>query len=304
LPVDGPAVRFVILNVKTFVIIRDFASYWTEIKAIMSDISSQGQAQYPALAVDEEILQVTLPSSQSEIAGESILTVATPDGRLYQITVPAGMRAGELINVVVKKSTPSATEAAVDSANHPQTDPNSVKAHLGAAGAGAIVGTIVIGGLITGPLIVGGAALYASSRQDRIGNFLREGGAKFVDVTSYSVRQARLASNFTIAKAKEIDANYDISGKATVAGTKVMNAAVTAGGAARRWSMSMWETAQSMINPSNRADAPTSAPTPVVARVVATSEPTTLPRSMTPAATPQESQVPTVFSGKVVADSK
>ena len=56
------------------------------------------------------------------------------------------------------------------------TDPNSLGATAGAIGAGAIAGVVVVGA-VTGPIIAGvacgGAALYASTRNTKLGRYTK-----------------------------------------------------------------------------------------------------------------------------------
>ena len=137
------------------------------------------------------------------------------------------MSEGDTINVVVKKASagtpPIATAAGereggeerglaiagIDANNdsgspHLPADSDSGRALLGVAGAGAIVGTIVIGGLITGPVIVGGAAMYASQRGRRINKIVKEGGAKIADAAGATHRAAKQAGSVTLTKKNDI----------------------------------------------------------------------------------------------------
>ncbi len=115
------------------------------------------------------------------------------------------------------------------------TDVNA-KSVIGAAGAGAIVGSIVIGGLITGPVIVGGAAVYATTRSDKIGSAARKVGSKVADAGAYTyakakeydvVGKAKKAGTYTYEKAKVVNEKYDITGKATVAGEAIGSAVMS-----------------------------------------------------------------------------
>jgi len=157
---------------------------------------------------DSMVLQVTLPPDS--VCGQ-LVTVSSPDGRLFEISVPDGMRPGDKINVVVQKQAdgnkvPSspAEENTNSSASAPplnesenseeSTDPRSVAAASGATVGGIIVGCILLGpvvGTVVGGTLIGAGTLVASQRNDGVGETLRYGGAITADAASYTYRKAK-----------------------------------------------------------------------------------------------------------------
>jgi len=148
------------------------------------------------------------------------------------------------------------------------TDPDSGRALLGVAGAGAVMGSVVLGGLITGPIIVGGAALYASQRGGRLGTIVKQGGAKIADAAGSAYRVAKRAGNVTMTKAKELNENYDITGKAEKASIVVVDTAVKVGSTMRRWSVGVFNMAKGAVGrPSDRDATNAAAATPASSAV-------------------------------------
>jgi len=177
---------------------------------------------------DSMVLQVTLPPDS--VCGQ-LVTVSSPDGRLFEISVPEGVRPGDKINVVVQKQTsqhdkvPSAPEdnSRSDASAPPigeghgnvnnyrsneeeinegneasgeesHTDPRSVAAASGATVGGIIVGCILLGpvvGTVVGGTLIGASTLYASQRSDGVGETLRYGGAITADAASFTYRKAK-----------------------------------------------------------------------------------------------------------------
>lgn len=214
------------------------------------------------LAADEMLLAVKVPADATP--GQS-LNVSSPDGRIFEVQVPPGSTPGSTINVIVKKPPPSADEAGLpvatsvfsndgptiregaappdmesepgDVQKREKVDSRSTAAAAGAAGAGAIVGAVVLGGL-TGPLVaatmVGGAAMYATTTDGQAGEAVRTIGAKSADAAGYIYDKAeehqviskmQSAASATAAKAKEINDEYDLTGKAKAGASAAANKA-------------------------------------------------------------------------------
>lgn len=178
------------------------------------------------------------------------LNVQVPgDERVFNIVLPHDATPGEVIQVMIPKSAtggvsvtatdgavstspPSSleTEGADSNANRPP--PNDIHKAAGAAAAAAVVGTLVIGP-ITG-IIAAGAAVYASSRNDKVGEAtLAVGGAaitgfnKVKDTAEkYGVfEKAKQIGGATLEKAKQIDNELKLTDKAKEAASSAMTKA-------------------------------------------------------------------------------
>jgi hypothetical protein len=127
----------------------------------------------------EVVISVTIPNGV--LPGQP-LNVQAPDGRMFQIIVPQDVRAGQTINVVVDNSAQSGSSTTMAAGGGSSsamsmppvnpTDPRSNRAAIGAAAAAAVAGTLIIGP-VTG-VCVAGAALYATTREDEVGQIARQ----------------------------------------------------------------------------------------------------------------------------------
>jgi hypothetical protein len=132
-----------------------------------------------------------------------------------------GCIGGQIINVVVDDNVISEGSTSVNDTSDQRivaTDPKSNRAALGAAAAVAVAGVILIGP-ITG-IVVAGAALYATTRDDNIGDAARKGGAAACSAYDFGMQKAREhnvfsrlqdAAAITMKKAKEVNEELKIT---------------------------------------------------------------------------------------------
>eukprot|EP01041_Mallomonas_annulata_P000788 gene788-1527_t len=162
----------------------------------------------------EQVLEIVIPQG---VRPGSKLNVPVGDGRTYEIIVPDNVSPGDHINVVIP-SIDVTTEENVSSQTPTTMTSSSIA--LGAAAAGGILATLVVGP-VTG-IIVAGVALYATTRNDAVGDVARATGAatnvvydKAVQAEKkYSITDRLMsAGSATIKKAKEIDNEYKIADK-------------------------------------------------------------------------------------------
>ena len=213
--------------------------------------------EFAHLELDEMLLGITVPE---ETKVGDIINVAGLDGRVFSIQVPVGCKPGSQLNVVVKKpesteggvggpplddvgpptvelealgvapvDSPLSSEVVEEPKDRSPTDSRSVAAAAGAGAAGAVVGAVVLGA-VTGPavaaVVVGGAAVYGTTRDDNIGETIRNVGAKTADAAGYVkdkadeyhvVEKAKAGASAAVAKAKEVNEKYDVTGKTKAA---------------------------------------------------------------------------------------
>ena len=220
-------------------------------------IEYQGMAD---LKDDEMLLAVKVPANGTP---GMALNVSAPDGRVFEVVVPPNTPPGSTINVLVKKAPPTYEESGLPVATavpgmesaptvkeggpsetegaapgpREKIDSRSTAAAAGAAGAGAIAGAVVLGGL-TGTLVaatlVGGAAMYATTQDGKVGDVVRTAGAKTADAAGAAydyakehkvVDKAKAAATATAVKAKEINDEYDLTGKAKAGASAVAHKA-------------------------------------------------------------------------------
>jgi hypothetical protein len=164
------------------------------------------------------------------------------DGKLFSITVPQGVKSGDIIAVEIEadiaqegmtdpaalsSDAPAEWVQQAERCGEPPTDetaveprkpPSDTKKAMGAAVVAAVVGTLLVGP-ITG-VVVAGAALYATTRKDRIGAAaMGVGGAAAVgyDKTKEAAEKndvynrVKAAGAATAKKAGEIDERYQVS---------------------------------------------------------------------------------------------
>lgn len=118
------------------------------------------------------------------------VNVSTPDGRVVVIIVPTGCVGGQYINVSVNDdyTTNSSTTMGHSESIQP-TNTRSNRAAIGAAAAAAVTGMILIGP-VTG-IVIAGVALYATTREDKIGDAVRSGGAAACSAFDYGMKKAK-----------------------------------------------------------------------------------------------------------------
>jgi hypothetical protein len=147
------------------------------------------------------------------------LNIQTPDGRVFNILIPNGTHPGQTLTVEILDDAEGGSHVLVAEDTVTTASPQeSNKAALGAAAVGAVIGTLLIGP-ITG-VVVAGAALYASTRNDKIGDATRSTGSAAVSAYGKTVEAAEkyhvrekvgAASEATMKKAQEINEQYKVT---------------------------------------------------------------------------------------------
>lgn len=163
----------------------------------------------------------------------SKFNVQAPDGRNFQLVVPQGTRPGDLIEVHLAPETTfttpsappmSASAPAGGAAQAPTSHSAGAKAAMAAGVAAVVVGTLVVGP-VTG-IACAGAAVYATTRDDAIGDAARAlgsasiaayGKAKEIDAKYGIWDKVKDAASKTASKAAEINAEYHLTDKASAA---------------------------------------------------------------------------------------
>lgn len=148
----------------------------------------------------------------------STINVRTDDERLFAVTIPPGYEPGQSLIIEIQDDAEGgATVVIADDGSGMTT---GAKASLGAAAVGAVIGCLLIGP-ITG-VVVGGAALYASTRNDDVGKAARAAGGVAVQAASktaevaekYHIKEKVVAAGTaTYNKAKEINNEYKLTDK-------------------------------------------------------------------------------------------
>jgi len=211
---------------------------------------AESEPEYDSIAV-------VVPSG---VASGGRINVQVPgDSRVFNIVLPQNCSPGETINVMIPKaatggqvvekhdeSTVAATGMSSlsleshtgssgsdsDAVVPARPPPNDIHKAAGAAAAAAVVGTLVVGPCIG--LVCAGAAVYASSRSDKVGEAtLAVGGAaiqgfnKVKDTAEkYGVfEKAKQIGGATLEKAKQIDAELKLTDKASAAASSAYSKA-------------------------------------------------------------------------------
>ena len=194
----------------------------------------------------QQLISVRIPPGQ--LPGSSI-DVQTVDGRIFAVTVPQGVEPGQLIYIEILDDTQSSTltagrpalppaaalvlprrSPAAGAPEEPSPSPSSSSdSKLSRAAVGATAVGVVLGSLLVGPvtgIVVGGAALYASTREDRVGQAARATGgavATAVQGTADAMHRHQVkdkvvaAGAATYHKVKEVNEDYKVT--STVAST-------------------------------------------------------------------------------------
>jgi hypothetical protein len=167
------------------------------------------------LATHSQLMAIVIPPDC--YPGHS-LNIQTPDGRLFQIIVPNGAHPGQTLTVEILDDAVGGSKviATEDSITNPRNE--SVTSAVGAAAVGAVIGTLLLGP-ITG-VVVAGAAIYASTRNDKIGETTRATGSAAVSLYDKTVQAAEkyhvkekvsAATEATMKKANEINDQYKVT---------------------------------------------------------------------------------------------
>ena len=174
--------------------------------------------------VEDELETIECVVPSEAIPGTSI-NVQTPDGRIYSVVVPEGYKAGDKLRVSVSHSS---GEAQVVSA---KKEYSTATKTIGAAATGAVIGTLLVGPVVG--IVVAGAAVYATTRDDQVGDVARNVGsyaASAFDKGAELAKQYQIpeklnaAASATKSKLMEINEEYKVTEKvsqgASVAATK------------------------------------------------------------------------------------
>jgi hypothetical protein len=175
------------------------------------------EEEYPGdQAVHSQLMAVIIPPDC--YAGHP-LNIQTPDGRIFQIAVPNGSQPGQTLTVEILDDAVGGSKVIVAEDTIITSSRNeSVASAVGAAAVGAVIGTILLGP-ITG-IVVAGAAIYASTRNDKIGETTRATGSAAVSLYDKTVQAAEkyhvkekvsTATEATVKKANEINDQYKVT---------------------------------------------------------------------------------------------
>ena len=134
----------------------------------------------------QTVLAVQLPP---RAAANDRIQVQTPDGRTVEIVVPTGCVGGQKINVVIDNNVTTNSATAVHDNVITNTSERSTRAAIGVAAAAAVAGVILIGP-VTG-IIVAGAAIYATTREDSIGDAARKSGVAACSAYDFGMQKAK-----------------------------------------------------------------------------------------------------------------
>lgn len=179
------------------------------------EVESQPVVAQP-LDKPNEVLRIMVP--QGSPPG-SDLNVRTEDGRNFMIVVPPNVNPGDTFCLEVHHDAEGgaivtvAEDNVVANANSRQAS----SAAMGAAAVGAAVGFMVVGPLTA--VVAGGAALYATTRGDKVGEVARSTGG--VAVSGYTSAKSMAekyhvnekiasATKSTVEAAKKIDKDYKV----------------------------------------------------------------------------------------------
>lgn len=162
----------------------------------------------------------------------SDLNVRTEDGRNFLIVVPPNVNPGETFCLEIHNDAEGGAVVLIAEDMHVEGKSASAqasKAALGAAAVGAVVGFMVIGPLTA--VAAGGAALYATTRGDKVGEVARStGGAaataydKVADLAErhHVSEKISAATRSTVKAAKQIDDEYKVVDKVKSATNEVV----------------------------------------------------------------------------------
>ena len=174
-----------------------------------------------------ESLEVIIPSGVSE--GDAI-NVQTDDGRMFEVIVPKNAKVGEKLVVMIAK-TAQGGASVIGEVHHKPPSSNAVA--LGAGATGAVIGTLLLGPVVG--VVAAGAAIYATTREDKLGEAARSTGSfacntyeKTVEVANkYQVgEKLKVAGEATTKKLAEIDQEFKVSDNAVKAAQCLWRSAV------------------------------------------------------------------------------
>jgi hypothetical protein len=170
-----------------------------------------------------ETIECTVPAG---ITSGELMNVQTQDGRIYSVQVPQGYSSGDLLRVAVTRSCSDGDSVQVMSQQHSYSNTQQT---IGVAAASAIVGTLLVGPIVG--VVVAGVAVYASTRDDQIGDVARGVGGAAMSAfdkgnelaTRYHVKEKfAAATSATMSKLKEIDNEHHVVDKAKEGANKLL----------------------------------------------------------------------------------
>lgn len=183
-------------------------------------------------------IEVIIPAGVS--TGDTINT-QTGDGRTFAVLLPAGISVGQKLTVMIPRfssihdNNVTETVAAVETSSNSistQKEYSSNAKTIGAAATAAVIGTLLIGP-VTG-IIVAGVAVYATTRNDKIGETTKAVGGATCAIydkgnevaTKYQLwDKAKSAVAATSTKLNEINQEYHLTDKAYAAGSQALTTA-------------------------------------------------------------------------------
>jgi len=167
---------------------------------------------------DQQVVTIQIPHG---VSSGSKLNIPLENGKTYEIIVPPNMNPGDMIHVRIPNECDNLSASPDVGTRSTPVNHSSSKVAVGAAAVGAVIGTLVLGP-ITG-VIVAGAAVYATTRSDRIGDAVRGTGTVACNAYDKAVEadkkygifdRIKSAGQATMQKASEINKEYKITDKA------------------------------------------------------------------------------------------
>lgn len=178
-------------------------------------MSSQDYSKLPSAEAEPILSSSANPSIAVNAVSDG--TDSKPSPNLYEITIPDNVRSGDTIYVEIPDTNKS-------------YDVTKNAAAIGATVAGLVLGTIIAGPILG--LITGGAALYGTTRSDKIGDAVRGVGAgtcicynKTVEVANkyHLADKIKDAATITGQKMSDINQEYKITDRVTSLGASIGN---------------------------------------------------------------------------------
>ena len=128
------------------------------------------------------------------VPGDSFTVTPGTGGKVFSAIVPAGAAPGSFIDIVIPDE--SDEEDDDDAASLRSCSPSLTKTNVGAALAGGLLGTLLMGPIV-GVILAGGAAYATTRGESSVGQHARSIG-------DFTFRNASLAKKWTEAEAKKL----------------------------------------------------------------------------------------------------
>ena len=164
-------------------------------------------------SVDDELETIECVVPPEASSGTSI-NVQTPNGKIYAVVVPEGYKPGDKLRVSVSHSSGEAQIV------YTKQEHSAASKAVGAAATGAVIGTLLVGPVVG--IVVAGVAVYATTREDRIGEVARNVGSLAVSAFDKGTDLAKqyhlpeklaAAAHATKSKLVEINDEYKVTEK-------------------------------------------------------------------------------------------